>query len=87
MFCYAPEDWLRAREIIPRSPEPEFRDDKRTMKRERTTTPDIIDIDDLETDDDEIQIVKHMIPAPVPPNKRQRTLGQTGTNGTKKEED
>ncbi|KAF8689759.1 hypothetical protein RHS03_09039, partial [Rhizoctonia solani] len=75
VFCYAPEDWLRAREIIPHSPEPDSQDNQSTLKRERSATPEIIDIDELETDDDEIQIIKHMIPAPVA-NKRQRTTGE-----------
>ncbi|KAL5640714.1 hypothetical protein ACGC1H_001258 [Rhizoctonia solani] len=74
VFNYAPEGWLRARDIIPRdSQEPESQDNRRNiLKRERSTTPDIIDIDDLETDDDEIQIIKHMVPASVANNKRQR---------------
>ncbi|EUC65548.1 hypothetical protein RSOL_447650 [Rhizoctonia solani AG-3 Rhs1AP] len=73
VFSYAPEGWLRARGIIPRSQESESQGNPRDiLKRERSTTPDIIDIDDLETDDDEIQIIKHMVPASVANNKRQR---------------
>lgn len=57
-------DWLQAREIIPSSqqggssssPEPQS-----SKKRTRSATPDAIDLDDLETDDDEIIIVKHMV--------------------------
>ncbi|KAF8599288.1 hypothetical protein BDV93DRAFT_547007 [Ceratobasidium sp. AG-I] len=75
IFRYAPEDWLQAREIIPpsqlsknsSSPEP-----KTFKKRARSSTPDIIDIDDLETDDDEVILVKHMAPVVTPPNKRRR---------------
>ncbi|CAE7118050.1 unnamed protein product [Rhizoctonia solani] len=87
MFCYAPEGWLRARDIIPRNPESESQDTQDSLKRERSATPDIIDIDELETDDDEIQVVKHMIPAPVTTNKRRRTSKQESGPGTKKEED
>ncbi|KAG8688389.1 hypothetical protein FRC11_005502 [Ceratobasidium sp. 423] len=83
VFCYAPEDWLQARDIIPRSPEPES---QRPQKRARSTTPDVVDVDELETDDDEIQIVKHMIPAPATGNKRKRTEGRENAPRPKKEE-
>ncbi|KAG8696533.1 hypothetical protein FRC09_008407 [Ceratobasidium sp. 395] len=65
-FRYAPEDWLQARGII--SPE------NPSQKRENSTTPDVIDIDDLESEDDhDVMIVKHLIPAPVAPSmKRQK---------------
>ncbi|EUC65550.1 hypothetical protein RSOL_447670 [Rhizoctonia solani AG-3 Rhs1AP] len=75
IFCYAPEDWLRARDIVPHGPELDSQDIKSSLKRERSTTPDIIDIDDLETDD-EIYTAKHKVPAPVTVGKKQRTLGQ-----------
>lgn len=77
VFRYAPQDWLQAREIIPSSqqsgssssPEPNS-----TRKRARSATPEVIDIDDLETDDDEIVIVKHMVPAPTASNKKPRKV-------------
>ncbi|CAE6436446.1 unnamed protein product [Rhizoctonia solani] len=75
VFCYAPEDWLQARDIIPRSPESDSQDTKVNLKRERSATPEIVDVDELETDDDEIQIIKHMIPAPESGNKRRKTSG------------
>ncbi|CAE6526101.1 unnamed protein product [Rhizoctonia solani] len=87
VFCYAPEGWLRARGIIPRSPEPEPQGTQDAPKRERSITPDIIDVDDLETDDDEVQIVKHMIPATLTNNKRQRTEKYNSIGKTKAEED
>ncbi|CAE6430830.1 hypothetical protein ACGC1H_001255 [Rhizoctonia solani] len=88
LFCYAPEGWLRARDIIPRNPElePESKGTQDTLKRERSVTPDVIDIDELETDDDEIQIIKHMIPAPVATNKRRR-VSEPHVFRAKKEED
>jgi hypothetical protein len=49
---------LRARDIIPHVPEPETYGG---LKRERSATPEIVDVDQLETDDDEIQIIKHMV--------------------------
>ncbi|KAG8709682.1 hypothetical protein FRC09_000521 [Ceratobasidium sp. 395] len=65
IFHYAPQDWLQAREIIPQA--------RPSVKRERDTTPEVIDIEELETDDDEVVIVKHMAPVPlVPVKKRQR---------------
>ncbi|KAG8742131.1 hypothetical protein FRC10_002001 [Ceratobasidium sp. 414] len=65
IFRYAPEDWLHARGIIP--------DEYLSQKRDRDVTPDVIDIDDLETDDDDVIVVKHLVPAPVTPgNKRQK---------------
>ncbi|CEL58301.1 hypothetical protein RSOLAG1IB_03047 [Rhizoctonia solani AG-1 IB] len=86
VFCYAPEDWLLAREIIPQSPEPDSHGNQGAVKRERSVTPEIVDIDELETDD-EIQIIKHMIPAPVAGNKRQRTSGAEAVVRPKDEED
>ncbi|KAG9093738.1 hypothetical protein FS749_013832 [Ceratobasidium sp. UAMH 11750] len=53
IFRYAPEDWLQARGIIP--------DEHSSQKRDRDATPDIIDIDDLETDDDDVMVVKHLV--------------------------
>ncbi|KAG9103954.1 hypothetical protein FRC06_006739 [Ceratobasidium sp. 370] len=63
IFRYAPEDWLQARGIIPSS-----------QKRGRDITPDVIDIDDLETDDDEIVVVKHLVPVPKEPNNKRRKI-------------
>ncbi|KAG9120045.1 hypothetical protein FRC07_004626 [Ceratobasidium sp. 392] len=57
VFHYAPEDWLQARGIIPsRNPT--------SKKRDRDSSPDVIDIDELESDDDDVIIVKHMAPVP-----------------------
>ncbi|CAE6418833.1 unnamed protein product [Rhizoctonia solani] len=81
-----PTDWLRARDIIPGGPETISQDNQGILKRERSTTPEIIDIDDLETDDDEIQIIKHMIPAPAPNNKRQRVERRDEARPKKEEE-
>ncbi|KAG8688390.1 hypothetical protein FRC11_005503 [Ceratobasidium sp. 423] len=86
VFCYAPEDWLRARDIVPRGPGADSQGDRSTLKRERSVTPDIIDIDDLETDDEGIHIVKHMVPAPANNNKKQRTRGQADSTRLKTEE-
>ncbi|CAE6532654.1 unnamed protein product [Rhizoctonia solani] len=73
-FCYASENWLRARDIIPCSRESDSQDrDGRTLKCERSATLDIIDIDDLETDD-EVHIIKHVAPASATSSKKQRTL-------------
>ncbi|KAG9120044.1 hypothetical protein FRC07_004625 [Ceratobasidium sp. 392] len=66
IFHYAPEDWLQAREIVPLT--------SSSLKRERSTTPDVIDIDDLETDDDEVTIVKHMAPVPLAPASKRRKI-------------
>ncbi|CAE6526097.1 unnamed protein product [Rhizoctonia solani] len=87
VFCYAPEDWLRARDIVPRDPEPDSQGRKSTLKRERSITPGIIDIDDLETDDEGAHIVKHVVPAPTTSNKKQRTWRQEDSMGPKAEED
>ncbi|CAE6444839.1 unnamed protein product [Rhizoctonia solani] len=88
MFCYAPEGWLRARDIVTRCPErdPDAQDTKITLKRKRSATPEIIDIDDLETDEEDIHIVKHMVPAPATKAKKKRTSGQE-TKFSKTEED
>ncbi|KAG8721677.1 hypothetical protein FRC08_011086 [Ceratobasidium sp. 394] len=66
IFRYAPEDWLQARGIIS--------DEHSSQKRDRDATPDIIDIDDLETDDDDVMVVKHLIPAPVAPSNKRRKI-------------
>ncbi|KAG8736369.1 hypothetical protein FRC10_009394 [Ceratobasidium sp. 414] len=68
VFCYAPEDWLQARGIVP-SKTPSSR------KRDRDTTPDVIDIDDLETDDDDdVVVVKHLVPAPAESSGKRRRI-------------
>ncbi|KAF8599290.1 hypothetical protein BDV93DRAFT_526234 [Ceratobasidium sp. AG-I] len=76
VFRYASQDWLQAREIAPCSQQPRSSSSPepgRTNKRPRSATPDVIDIDDLGTDDDEIIVVKHLVsPAPVIPNKKPR---------------
>ncbi|CAE6436451.1 unnamed protein product [Rhizoctonia solani] len=87
VFCYAPENWLCARDIIPHSPEPDSQDNHSTLKRERSVTPEVVDIDELETDDDEIQIIKHMIPAPEASKKRQRISRAEEVVRAKDEED
>ncbi|CAE6430842.1 unnamed protein product [Rhizoctonia solani] len=81
----ASNDWLRARDIVPHGPELDSQNVKGTLKRERSATPDIIDIDDLETDED-IHTVKHMVPAPVTVGKKQRTLGEEDAAKSKAEE-
>ncbi|KAF8599291.1 hypothetical protein BDV93DRAFT_526235 [Ceratobasidium sp. AG-I] len=76
LFRYASEDWLQAREIIPSSQvpkKPSSPQPKPTKKRARSGTPDIIDIDDLETDD-EVVVAKRMAPAIIPSNKRPRKV-------------
>ncbi|CAE6436440.1 unnamed protein product [Rhizoctonia solani] len=77
VFCYAPEDWLRAREIIPATPEPVSQNPRGVQKRNRSNAAEPVDVDELETDDDEIQFVKHLIPVPIASSKRQRTATQT----------
>ncbi|QRV76797.1 hypothetical protein RhiJN_04812 [Ceratobasidium sp. AG-Ba] len=64
------KNWLQARGIIPcENPLP--------VKREREYTPEIVDIDELDTDDDEITIVKHLVPAPtVQSNKRRKVTDE-----------
>ncbi|CAE6405014.1 hypothetical protein BN14_01853 [Rhizoctonia solani AG-1 IB] len=84
VFHYAPEDWLRAREIIPATPEPVSRNPRGSQKRSlRNAPPEPVDIDELETDDDEIQFVKHLIPVPTVSNKRQRTTTRTQEPNTR----
>ncbi|KAL5640710.1 hypothetical protein ACGC1H_001254 [Rhizoctonia solani] len=61
VFCYAPEDWLRAREIIVDTPEPDSQNSCGTQKRPRSKTPEAVDVDELDTDDDEIQFIKHLV--------------------------
>ncbi|CAE6472659.1 unnamed protein product [Rhizoctonia solani] len=73
VFRYAPRDWLKARDVIPQSPQPSPSPQLKP-KRERSFDSDVIDIDDLHTDDDEIVTVKHMIPASTAPRKKQRTV-------------
>ncbi|KAG8771469.1 hypothetical protein FRC12_003594 [Ceratobasidium sp. 428] len=64
-------DWLQAQGIIPdKNPS--------TQKRDRDASPDIIDIDDLETDDEEITLVKHLVPANTS-NKRQKVKDENET--------
>ncbi|KAG8775985.1 hypothetical protein FRC12_001163 [Ceratobasidium sp. 428] len=53
VFRYAPEDWLQAQGIMPAN-------SLSTQKRDRDATPDIIDIDDLVTDDEDVTLVKHL---------------------------
>jgi hypothetical protein len=53
-------DWLQAREIIPPA-ETVLPKLDATRKRARDSTPDIIDVDELETDDDDVVIIKHMV--------------------------
>ncbi|KAG8748181.1 hypothetical protein FRC12_013906 [Ceratobasidium sp. 428] len=67
IFRYAPEDWLQARGIIPS-------ENTSQLKRERSATPDVIDVDDLEIEDDEVMIIKHLVPASMPmfSNKKRR---------------
>ncbi|CAE6418816.1 unnamed protein product [Rhizoctonia solani] len=76
VFCYAPEDWLRAREIIVDTPEPDTQEPQSTQKRARSKTPETLNVDELDTDDDEVQFIKHLVPVPIA-TKRQRTA--TGT--------
>ncbi|KAH7330746.1 hypothetical protein B0J17DRAFT_679447 [Rhizoctonia solani] len=73
VFRYAPRDWLKARDIIPQSPRPSPSPQLKP-KRERSFSSDVIDIDDLHTDEDEIVTVKHMIPASTAPRKKQRRV-------------
>ncbi|QRV76796.1 hypothetical protein RhiJN_04811 [Ceratobasidium sp. AG-Ba] len=56
IFRYGPKDWLLARGIIA---------SEKSQKRVRDGTPELVDVDGLETDDDEITVVRHMIPVPV----------------------
>ncbi|QRV91643.1 hypothetical protein RhiJN_19661 [Ceratobasidium sp. AG-Ba] len=72
-FRYAPEDWLQARGIIESS-------SSSSLKRGREDSAEVIDIDDLETDDDEIQIVKHLAPVPTTTvHKRQKVKSEGDT--------
>ncbi|CAE6532657.1 unnamed protein product [Rhizoctonia solani] len=73
VFRYAPRDWLKARDIIPCSPQanPQIR-----PKRERSFDSDVIDIDDLPSDD---EVKKHTVPAFTASRKKQRTAKQKGT--------
>ncbi|QRV76816.1 hypothetical protein RhiJN_04831 [Ceratobasidium sp. AG-Ba] len=72
-FRYAPEDWLQAQGII-QCAGPSSR------KRGREDSEEVIDIDDIETDDDEIQIVKHLAPVSTTPvYKRQKVKPEGDT--------
>ncbi|KAG8696503.1 hypothetical protein FRC09_008474 [Ceratobasidium sp. 395] len=54
VFRYAPEGWLQARDIMPS-------ENSLSLNREHNITPDVIDVDDLEVEDDhDIMIVKHL---------------------------
>ncbi|CAE6526094.1 unnamed protein product [Rhizoctonia solani] len=86
VFCYAPEDWLRAREIIMDTPEPDSQNSQRTQKRACSNTSETVDVDELDTDDDEIQFIKHLIPVPIA-NKKQRTTTRERTVQPKVEDD
>ncbi|CAE6346321.1 unnamed protein product [Rhizoctonia solani] len=86
VFCYAPEDWLRAREIIMDTPKPNPRNSRGTQKRPRSKTPEAVNVDELDTDDDEIQLIKHLVPVPVA-SKRQRTATQEQNVQLKIEDD
>ncbi|QRV91642.1 hypothetical protein RhiJN_19660 [Ceratobasidium sp. AG-Ba] len=75
IFRYSPEDWLRAKEIIPPRRTP-------SQKRRRDSPVEIIDVDareyinvdDLESEDDEVQIMKYMIPLTPPPSKKRQRI-------------
>ncbi|KAG8709684.1 hypothetical protein FRC09_000523 [Ceratobasidium sp. 395] len=71
VFRYAPEDWLQAQGIIPPK-------NLLTQKRDRDATPDIIDIDNLETDDEDVTLVKHLVPANTS-SKRQKVKDESET--------
>ncbi|KEP54982.1 hypothetical protein V565_009720 [Rhizoctonia solani 123E] len=73
VFRYAPLDWLKARGIIPLSPRPSPSSQIKP-KRERSFDSDVIDIDDLPTDDE-----TPMLPAPAASRKKQRTMKQKRT--------
>ncbi|CAE6472687.1 unnamed protein product [Rhizoctonia solani] len=85
VFRYAPQDWLQAEGIILRSTEPGFQEGS-CVKKRALSTLDVIDVDELESDD-EIQIIKHMVPAPTASNKKQRASKQEDIARPKKEED
>ncbi|CAE6418806.1 unnamed protein product [Rhizoctonia solani] len=70
VFRYASRDWLKARDIIP--PSPQTSPSRVKPKRKRSFGSDVIDIDDLSTDDE-----KPMLPAPAP-KKKQRAVEQKG---------
>ncbi|CAE7176935.1 unnamed protein product [Rhizoctonia solani] len=73
VFRYAPEDWLRAQGIVKSDPGAKDHGNIGVKKRAYSTL-DVIDVDELETDD-EVEFVKHMVPASIinTSNKRQRT--------------
>ncbi|KAG8731283.1 hypothetical protein FRC11_004578 [Ceratobasidium sp. 423] len=73
IFRYASRDWLKARDIIPPSPRPSP-SPRLGLKRERSFSSDVIDIDDLLTDGEDVVVEKHMVPASVAPKKKQRTV-------------
>lgn len=81
VFRYASQDWLQTRGIIPptqKSEDSASSEADPTKKRARSATPDVVDIDDLESDDDEIVIVKHLVPIPTSSNKRPRKVKDEG---------
>ncbi|CAE6472668.1 unnamed protein product [Rhizoctonia solani] len=86
IFRYAPEDWLRAREIIAGLPEPDSQNSGSAQKRPRSRTPEVINVDDFDTDDDDIQFIKHLVPASIISNKRQHTVTQERTVQLKAED-
>ncbi|KAF8599292.1 hypothetical protein BDV93DRAFT_609406 [Ceratobasidium sp. AG-I] len=77
IFRYASQDWLQAREIVPFSQNTKVcysPKSSSTNKRPRIDTPDIIDIDDLESDEDDVVVLKHLAPVTTPPHKRPRKM-------------
>ncbi|CUA73667.1 hypothetical protein RSOLAG22IIIB_01195 [Rhizoctonia solani] len=60
IFNYAPEGWLRAQGILSSDPT-HNQNTQGTLKRERNISPEVVDLDEIDTDDDEIQIIKHMV--------------------------
>ncbi|KAG9121315.1 hypothetical protein FRC07_002757 [Ceratobasidium sp. 392] len=75
IFRYAPEDWLQAQGIMPSKT-------LSSQKRGRDPTPDIIDIDDLESDDDSVIVAKYLVPVTTSSsNKRQKVKDQDQVKG------
>ncbi|CAE6526090.1 unnamed protein product, partial [Rhizoctonia solani] len=73
VFRYAPRDWLQAKEIIPYSPRPSPSPQLKP-KRERTFSSDVIDIDDLHTDDENPVATKRSVRLNHPPSALPLTL-------------
>ncbi|KAG8731282.1 hypothetical protein FRC11_004577 [Ceratobasidium sp. 423] len=73
VFRYAPRDWLQARGIIPYSPRPSPNPQIKP-KRKRSFSSDVIDTDDLHTDDEGAFAAKRPVPAPIAARKKQRTV-------------